>query len=82
VRSALSTTCSTAISVRWGYAFGQTLRPMADSENARYLVALTELVESGAVTPAIDPTYPLSETPAAIRHLVEGRAHGKTVITI
>jgi len=32
--------------------------------------------------PAIDRTYPLAETPAAIRHVQEGRARGKVVITI
>ena len=61
---------------------GQKLRPLANSENARDLVALTELIESGAVTPAIERTYPLSETPAAVQHMVEGRAHGKIVITV
>jgi len=34
------------------------------------------------VAPAIDRTYPLSQTPAAIRHVQEGRARGKVVITI
>ena len=30
------------------------------------LYFLTELIEAGKVTPVIDPTYPLSETPADI----------------
>ncbi|MGH3875562.1 MAG: NAD(P)-dependent alcohol dehydrogenase [Actinophytocola sp.] len=61
---------------------GQNLRMLASSENARDLVALTELVESGTVTPAVERTFPLSETPAAIQHMVEGHAHGKIVITV
>jgi NADPH:quinone reductase-like Zn-dependent oxidoreductase len=46
------------------------------------LNALRELIESGAVTPVIDRTYPLSEVPEAIRYLEEGHARGKVVITI
>jgi NADPH:quinone reductase-like Zn-dependent oxidoreductase len=61
---------------------GQKLRALANSENAADLVALTKLIEAGKVTPAIDRTYPLAETPAAIRHLVDGHARGKVVVTI
>jgi len=46
------------------------------------LRALTELIEAGKVTPAIDRTYALGDAPAAIRHLAEGRARGKLVITV
>jgi len=52
------------------------------SENSADLSVLAELVESGEITPAIDRTYALDETPAAIRHLMEGRAQGKVVITV
>ena len=61
---------------------GQRLRALANSENAADLVALTELIEAGKVTPAIERTYPLAEAPAAIRHMVEGHARGKLVVTI
>jgi NADPH:quinone reductase-like Zn-dependent oxidoreductase len=61
---------------------GQTLTALVNSENARDLVALTELIESGAVTPAVDKAYPLSDAAAAVRHMVEGRARGKVVITV
>jgi hypothetical protein len=30
----------------------------------------------------VDRTYPLSETPAAIQYMVDGRALGKVVITV
>jgi NADPH:quinone reductase-like Zn-dependent oxidoreductase len=46
-----------------------------------YLVILKELIEAGKVTPVIDRTYPLSETPEAFRYLEEGHARGKVVIT-
>ena len=46
------------------------------------LVVLKELIEAGKVTPVIDTTYPLSEVPEAIRHLEEGHAQGKVVITV
>jgi len=46
------------------------------------LVVLKELIEAGKVTPVIDRTYPLSETPQAFRYLNEGHARGKIVITV
>jgi NADPH:quinone reductase-like Zn-dependent oxidoreductase len=61
---------------------GQTLRALTNSENAADLVALTELIEAGEVIPAVERTYPLAETPAAIRHMAGGHARGKLVITI
>jgi NADPH:quinone reductase-like Zn-dependent oxidoreductase len=61
---------------------GQQLSTFIASENSADLAILRDLIESGKVTPAIDRTYPLSQTPAAIRHVQEGRARGKVVITI
>jgi NADPH:quinone reductase-like Zn-dependent oxidoreductase len=46
------------------------------------LVFLKELIEAGKITPVIDRTYPLSETPAAIRYLETMRARAKVIITI
>jgi len=60
----------------------QKLGTFISSENAEDLMALRELVESGKLAPAIDRTYPLSETPAAIRHVQEGLARGKVVIAV
>ncbi len=51
-------------------------------ERARTSSSLTELIESGKVTPVIDRTYPLSETPAAVQHMVDGQARGKVVVTV
>ena len=46
------------------------------------LVEMSELIESGKVTPVIDRCYPLSEVPDALRYLETLRARGKVVITV
>ena len=61
---------------------GQKLGTFVASENQEDMIVLKDLIESGKVTPVIDRTYPLSEVPAAIRYLEEGRAQGKVVITL
>ena len=61
---------------------GQHLGTFIARENAADLTALRELIEAGAVTPAVDRTYPLAEAAAGIRHLLDGRARGKVVISI
>jgi NADPH:quinone reductase-like Zn-dependent oxidoreductase len=45
------------------------------------LATLKELIEAGRITPVIDRTYSLTETPEAIRYLEEGHTRGKVVIT-
>ncbi len=60
----------------------QTLVPLASSENADDLVVLTELIRSGRVTPVVDRTYPLDEAAAAIRHMQDGQARGKVVVSV
>jgi NADPH:quinone reductase-like Zn-dependent oxidoreductase len=59
-----------------------TLGTFIASENAADLTALAELIRAGQVTPAIDRAYPLAETAAAIRHLLDGRALGKLVVSV
>ena len=61
---------------------GQKLGTFICSENARDLAELTKLIEAKKVTAVVDRTYPLSEVPAAIRRLQEGRAEGKLVINV
>jgi NADPH:quinone reductase-like Zn-dependent oxidoreductase len=46
------------------------------------MAVLKEFLEAGKLTPVIDRTFPLSETPEAIRYLEEGHAQGKVVITV
>jgi NADPH:quinone reductase-like Zn-dependent oxidoreductase len=60
----------------------QKLGTFIASENAEDLEVLRALIESGKVAPAIDRTFPLSETPAAISYVLAGRVRGKVVITI
>jgi NADPH:quinone reductase-like Zn-dependent oxidoreductase len=59
-----------------------TATPLASSENAADLIVLTGLIESGKVTPVVDRTYPLEEAAAAIRHMLDGKARGKVVISL
>ena len=50
--------------------------------NQNDLVYLKELLEAGKIVPVIERRYPLCETAEAIRHLEEGHARGKVVITV
>ena len=45
--------------------------------NAQDLVVLKELIEAGKVVPVIDRTYPMGETPEALRRLENEHARGK-----
>ena len=46
------------------------------------LTFLGELIRTGKLKPVIDKSYTLSETAAAVRHVEEGHARGKVVITL
>jgi len=52
------------------------------SVNKEDLVVMQELLQARKVTPVIDRTYSLSETPEAVRYLEAGHARGKVVITV
>lgn len=52
------------------------------TQNHKDLIVLTELIETGKITPVIDRTYPRSEAPKAIRYLEQGHAPGKVVLSI
>jgi NADPH:quinone reductase-like Zn-dependent oxidoreductase len=80
---------------RWFMGTGRTLRAVVVSPFVRQrlrsflskpkrtdLVVLKELIEAGKVTPVIDRTFPLRETPEAIRYVGERSTQGKTVITV
>lgn len=60
----------------------QNLRIFSATLGSEVLDELRELIESGKVTPAIDRSYSLRETPEAIRHFAAGHARGKIVITV
>jgi len=46
------------------------------------LVALSDLVTAGTITPVISRTYSLSEASEAVGHVEEGHARGKVIIKI
>jgi NADPH:quinone reductase-like Zn-dependent oxidoreductase len=60
----------------------QVKSPLMSSPNNEDLDFLRELLETGKVTPVIDNTYPLNETPEAFRYLEEEHAQGKVVISV
>jgi NADPH:quinone reductase-like Zn-dependent oxidoreductase len=61
---------------------GQRLTILGPKEHYTFIERLAELIENGQLVPAIEQTYPLSDMPNAMRHLVAGRARGKLVITV
>lgn len=61
---------------------GQRLRALVSAERQDDLLYLKDVIEAGKLTPVIDRTYPLSDAPEAIRHVAEGHARGKVVITV
>jgi NADPH:quinone reductase-like Zn-dependent oxidoreductase len=60
----------------------QQASPTVKTQNHGDLVALRDLVEAGKVTPVIDRTYPLTDTPEAIGHVAGGHARGTVVIAV
>lgn len=46
------------------------------------LATLADMMQSGAVTPVVDRSFPLVETAEAMRYLETGRARGKVIVTI
>ena len=61
---------------------GQRLTAFIARQHPADLVTLRDMVSSGTVTPAIDRAYPLSQAQDAVRHLIDGRARGKVVISL
>ncbi|HUG33220.1 MAG TPA: zinc-binding dehydrogenase, partial [Anaerolineales bacterium] len=61
----------------------QKLKGMGSAlPNQKDLEAMNRLIEARAVVPVIEKRYPLSGVPEALRHLGEGHAIGKLVITL
>ena len=46
------------------------------------LISVTELIETGKVTPVIDGRFPLGEVGAALECLESGEVRGKLVVTV
>jgi NADPH:quinone reductase-like Zn-dependent oxidoreductase len=46
------------------------------------LVGVTALIEAGELTPVVDRTYTLADAPEGVRHVEQGHARGKAVVTV
>lgn len=60
----------------------QKLRTFVSMSNPADLQVLKDLVDAGQITPVIDRTYPLAETAAAMNHVGQAHARGKTILTM
>jgi NADPH:quinone reductase-like Zn-dependent oxidoreductase len=60
----------------------QRLIAFVNSENAKDLVVIKELIEAGKVTPTVDRVFLLDEAPKAMSYLTEGHARGKVAIAV
>ena len=58
----------------------QRLVMLVASEDGADLAALTEVIERGAVRPALERTFSLDEAAAAVDHVSGGHARGKVVV--
>jgi NADPH:quinone reductase-like Zn-dependent oxidoreductase len=72
------------------YFVGQLLRTLLDREKRKKfkilkkpeaLAIFRELLESGKLAPVVGRTFPLSEVPAAMRCMQEGKTPGRVIIT-
>jgi NADPH:quinone reductase-like Zn-dependent oxidoreductase len=61
---------------------GQRFRTFIVQPRQEDLAFVVDLLESGAIVPVIDRSYPLSEVADAIRYMEAGQARGKIVITV
>lgn len=60
----------------------QQAGPSVKTQNHDDLVALRDLVEAGKVTPVIDSTFSLDQTPQAIARVAGGHTRGTIVIAV
>ena len=60
----------------------QRLLPLPDKWKREHLLAVTDLIEAGKLTPVLGRTYPLADTAAGLRYVEDGHARGKVVITV
>jgi len=62
---------------------GKTLKNMGIAKpNQEDLTRLGELLKDGIIVPVVDHCYPLHETTAAMRHILEQHAQGKIIIVV
>jgi NADPH:quinone reductase-like Zn-dependent oxidoreductase len=60
----------------------QRLRPLPSKQDRQQLLDVTGLIEDGKLTAIVDRTYPLAETAEGLRHVEQGHARGKVVVTV
>ncbi len=60
----------------------QRLRPLPSKQKREELLALTELIEGGKLTPIVDRTHPLADTAEGLSYVEQGHARGKVVVTV
>jgi NADPH:quinone reductase-like Zn-dependent oxidoreductase len=60
----------------------KNLRLLAVQPNRNDLLSITQLCLAGKIIPVIDRTFPIRETPEALRYVGEGRSRGKIVIQV
>jgi NADPH:quinone reductase-like Zn-dependent oxidoreductase len=60
----------------------QQASPTVKTQNHDDLIALRDLVEAEKITPVVDGTYPLDQTPQAIARVAGGHTRGTIVITV
>jgi len=60
----------------------QRIQPLLDTWERRHLLAVTELVAAGKLSPVIDRTYPLADVAEGLRHIEQGHARGKAVVSV
>jgi NADPH:quinone reductase-like Zn-dependent oxidoreductase len=58
------------------------LRPLPDKWKREHLLAVTDLIEAGKLTPVLGRTYPLADTAAGLRYVEDGHARGKVAVTV
>jgi NADPH:quinone reductase-like Zn-dependent oxidoreductase len=61
---------------------GQTLKSFTAKVTAQALTEVSDLIQSGRVTPVIDRTYPLTDAAAAVRLVEEGSPAGKVIVVV
>jgi NADPH:quinone reductase-like Zn-dependent oxidoreductase len=68
--------------VLWLNAVDKRHTTVLAKSNAQDLTLLGELMASGKIKAVIDSRYPLEQSADALRHLEEGHARGKVIITV
>lgn len=60
----------------------QRLTPLPDRRGRSFLLAVTDAVEKGTLSPVLDRRYPLADVAEGLRHVERGHARGKVVVTV